>query len=202
MNTTTQKSILGVAAATIVALLLAGVGVASAKSTPASSVRGCTAKGSPIINVTQKIINDADSGQGGNYWAFDDLNRGIKVYDNGDGTFCAEVTYQGKFDSQAGQVSPGATGILSGKEDGTFNGGYRATITGTLLAAPAWKTNGSVGTTDYQCDILGNCPGAVSWLDQYFTAGYGFAYDFWGWTYNYKNSVWVNAASGNSGDII
>lgn len=184
------------------AFVLTGSGVAFAKSTPASSVRGCETNGSPVINVTQKVINTVDSGEGGNYWAFDNLNRGIKVYDNGDGTFCAEVTYQGKFDAQAGQASPGNTGTLDGSEDGTFNGGYRATITGTLLATPLWTTHGSVGTTDYQCDIGGTCPGAVNWITQYFAGGYVFAYDTWGWTYNHKNNVWVNSSDGNSGDII
>ena len=204
MQTTLSHTIikLSIIALTLV-FAFVGAGVASAKSTPASAVRGCDTNGAPIINVTQKVDNSIDSGFQG-YWAYDDYNRVIKVYDNGDGTFCAEVTYQGKFDAVAGKTSPGDNAEeLTGEEDGTFNGGYQATITGTLLAEPAWKTKGSVGTTDYACDIdTATCPGAVNWLDQYFEAGYGFAYDFWGWTYNHKNCVWVNASTGSSGDIV
>ncbi len=165
----------------------------------------CDATGSPVINVTQKITNDADSGQAGNYWAFDTITRQIKVYKQTDATFCAIVDYQGRFDSQAGQTSPGATGTLTGVEDGTFKGGYRATITGTLKANPSWQTKGSVGTTNYQCDLSGNCPGAVSWVNVYFTNGPsdpGFDYQWWGWQYQYQNHTWINSSDGNSGDII
>ena len=186
----------------LLGLVLLGISIASAKTTPASAVRGCDHSSAPIVNVTEKVVNTVDSGEGGNNWAFDDLNRQMKVYDNGDGTFCAELINQGKFDSQAGQQSPGDTGVLTGEEDGTFKGGYQATITGTLLATPLWPTQGNVGATDYQCDIAGNCPGYISWPGQYFNAGFGFAYDFWGWTYKYKNCVWINASTGNSGDIL
>ena len=202
MQTVLSHTIIKLSVIALACVLVLGAGIASAKSTPASAVRGCDNKGAPIINVTQKVINTVDSGEGGNYWAFDNLNRGIKVYDNGDDTFCAEVLYQGKFDSQEGEQSPGDTGLLTGSEDGTFNGGYQATIAGTLLDTPAWPTHGSVGTTDYQCDLDGNCPGAISWPDQYFETGSGFSYNWWGWTYNYKNCVWVNSQDGNSGDIL
>jgi len=201
MYTASSQSIIKTSAIALV-LVLAGFGIASAKSTPASTVKGCDTNGAPVINVTQKIVNTIDSGLSG-YWAYDDLNRVIKVYDNGDGTFCAEVTYQGKFDAVAEKTSPGdVAALLDGSEDGTFNGGYQATITGALLAEPLWKTNGSVGTTDYACNIDTASCTAVNWLDQYFEAGYVFAYDFWGWTYNHKNCVWVNSSEGNSGDIV
>ncbi|MBI4130762.1 hypothetical protein HY468_05570 [Candidatus Roizmanbacteria bacterium] len=163
----------------------------------------CDKVGKPVVNIVQKVVNDVDSGQAGNYWAFDNLTRKIQVWEtNTAGEYCAEVSYQGEFDGQAGQTSPGNTGTLDGSEDGTFQGGYNATITGSLLSAPLWQTRGSVGTTDYDCDIDGNCPGYVSWVGQYFTPGYGFAYNWWGWIYHNGNNVWVNSVDGNSGDVL
>jgi len=163
----------------------------------------CPKVGKPVVNVVQKVVNDVDSGQAGNYWAFDNLNRQIQVWaTNSSGEYCAEVSYQGKFDGQAEQISPGNTGILDGSEDGTFQGGYNATITGTLLSNPLWQTRGSVGTTDYNCDLSGNCPGYVSWIGQYFNSGYNFLYNWWGWIYHGgNNGTWVNSSDGNSGDI-
>ena len=165
----------------------------------------CEKIGKPIVNVTQKVINDVDSGFNG-YWAFDNYNRHIQVWESTTpGEYCAIVRYTGQFDAQAGQSSPdlGSTNILDGDEDGAFEGGYRATITGTLDATPAWNTRGSVGSFDYDCDLSANCPGYVSWVVQYFNPGYVFAYDWWGWIYHAgNNGSWVNSSEGNSGGIL
>jgi hypothetical protein len=164
-------------------------------------VRKCETKGSPVINVTEKIVKTVDSGEGGNNWAFDTLNRQIKVYKQSDDTYCALVDNEGTFDSQADEQSPGKTGVLTGKEDGTFKGGYRAIIVGHLMASPSWKLKGNVGTTYYNCTLDGNCPGYVNWVEQYFSP-YTFSYQWWGWEYQYKNNRWINSSDGNSGDII
>lgn len=165
-----------------------------------------TTSGSPVINVTQRIVNSVDSGQAGNYWAFDDYNRTIQVWKQSNNSYCALVDYQGKFDGQAGQTSPGnTTGTLTGNEDGTFKGGYRAVINGNLRSVPKLPIKGSIGLVDYQCDLTGNCPGAFSWPDKYFVNGetrYTFSYGWWGWDYTYKNKTWVNSVDGNSGDIL
>lgn len=162
----------------------------------------CDTKGKPVINVTEKIENTVDSGEGGNYWAFDDINRQIQVWKNSENEYCALIQNQGKFDGQEDQKSPGNTGTLTGNEDGTFQGGYRAKIVGAMKEDPGWKTNGSVGTHDYNCDITGDCTNYINWVDQYFGPSYIFSYEWWGWTYNYKNKSWVNSSDGNSGDII
>ena len=167
------------------------------------NARACDASGPPVINVMVKVRNDADSGEAGNFWAFDDYNKQIQVFPQADGTYCAIVrSTGGKFDAQAGQTSPGGGNTLSGNDDGTFEGGYMATIDGTLLANPAWRTHGNVGTVDYACDLAGNCPGVVSWLGQYFARGYSFEYQWWGWIYHAgRNGTWVNSIDGNAGDI-
>jgi hypothetical protein len=164
--------------------------------------RQCDTTGSPVINVTQKIVKTVDSGEAGNNWAFDDVNRQIKVYKQVDNSYCALIDNQGTFDAQAGQQSPGNTGVLTGNEDGTFKGGYRATIVGSLKQIPALATKGNIGTVNYNCDLAGNCPGYVNWIDTYFSPGYIFSYQWWGWEYTNKNFRWTNSSDGNSGDII
>jgi hypothetical protein len=158
----------------------------------------------PIIDVNEKVVNDADSGLAGNYWAFDTYTRHIQVWEQVDGNFCAVVDFNGaKFNAVAGQESPGETGILTGNEDGTFDGGYRAVINGSLLATPTWKVKGNVGTFDYQCDLNGNCPGYVSWIDQYFEPTFGFTYSWWGWAYKgAHNHLWINSSDGTNGDVL
>ena len=171
--------------------------------------------GKPVVNVTEKVQNDADSGQAGNYWAFDYYTRNIEAWQTATGTpntYCAIVTYNGYFYTVPGQAGPGSatlTGPLINTStnqpvNGSMNGGYRATITGTLLSSPTWSKNGNVGTFNYQCDINDNCgPELVSWPDQYFNTGYNFSYAWWGWKYNGgSHGTWINAISGNSGNIL
>lgn len=164
----------------------------------------CNGVGSPVINVSQKIINDADSGEAGNYWGYDTINRTIQVWQTDtEGTYCAAVKYTGNFAGAEGQTSPGNTGVLTGKERGPIQGGYMATVEGSLLANPLWPVHGNVGTTDYQCDLSGNCPGAINWVTQYFSNDYAFTYEWWGWIYRAGgNKTWVNSSTGNEGDII
>jgi hypothetical protein len=165
----------------------------------------CNTSESPIINVTQKVDKSIDSGEAGNYWAFDSFNRKIQVWKQTDGTYCALVDYEGKFDAQAGQQSPGNTAVLTGKEDGNFKGGYRAVINGNLKATPDLTTKGSIGTASYNCDLSGNCPGAFNWTEKYFNTaatGYSFSYSWWGWEYKVGTKVWVNSSDGNTGDIL
>jgi len=169
------------------------------------SRKQCNApQGKVVINVTQKVVNDADSGQAGNTWAYDAYNRHIQVWLQQDGNYCAMVTYDGKFDAIAGQTSPGYTvGTLSGNEDGKMNGGRRALIIGTLLGTPTWRTNGNVGTFDYGCNSVPLCPGYVSWTDQYFNTGYSYTDEWWGWEYNGPDGhTWVNSSDGNTGDVM
>lgn len=165
----------------------------------------CDKIGSPVVNVTYKIINSMDSGEGGNYWAYDNLNRHIQVWkSSADNKYCAVVRDLGKFDAQEGQLSPGKNGYLEGDEDGNFEGGYRATLTGNLKDTPTWKTKGNLDTIDYNCNVISrSCTGVVTWYNQYFESGVKFAYNWWGWIYRgEKNNNWVNASTGNLGDII
>jgi hypothetical protein len=158
--------------------------------------------GTPIIQVNETVLNDADSGFGGNAWAFDNYTRHIKVFQLSDGSFCATTHYEGSFTTNAG-VSPSGTSTVSAGIAGAFIGGYRATqFTGTLLASPAAKTHGNIGTFDYMCDPTFTCPGFVDWTTLYFSTTSGFNLDWWGWIYHGgSNGTWVNAVSGSTGDI-
>ena len=46
------------------------------------------------------------------------------------------------------------------------------------------------------------CPGLVDWTAQYFSSTSGYDLAWWGWEYRAgRHGTWVNALSGNSGDI-
>jgi len=156
--------------------------------------------GKLVVNVTQKIINDNDSGVAGNAWAYDDIIRHIQVVKTAPNTFCATLSYQGNFSTIAGP-SPNNTGTVGDGVVGTFQGGYRSTVfTGTF--APTAPTRGSLGTFNYNCDTNFNCPGYVDWTTLYFSSTSGFGLAWWGWVYHAgNNGSWVNSVDGNSGDI-
>lgn len=169
------------------------------------NAKKCNVHGDPIINVEEKVKNDADSGVAGNAWAFDNYKRLIKVWQVGNNTYCATVAYEGKFNAVAGQTGPAGTGVIGNDVKGEFQGGYRSTVfTGTLLTSPLWPTNGSVGTVDYQCDLSFNCPGRINWTTQYFSSTPGFDLAWWGWIYKADDDhgTWINAISGNLGNIL
>lgn len=183
---------------------------------PELNRNACKAEGKAVIDVVQKVQNDVDSGLGSNayfpgqtnYWNVESYTRHIKVWqdkDNDPTTWCAIVTYEnGHFDAFYKQTGPGGTGLIGSGVDGVMRGGYRAVFNGTMLQDPAWAKKGNIGTFDYNCDLLANCPGRVDWVAQYFGPGYtNFDRPYWGWTYNAgKHGVWVNASTGNSGNIL
>jgi len=182
--------------------VLANTSAVAAYGGPQTSSSVCSGK--VVINVTEKVVNDADSGENGNYWALDAYGRNIQVRETGPNSYCATVDYQGQFVTFAAE-SPGvALHANPAGIKGTYSGGYRATFTGELLASPAWQTNGNVGTVDYGCNEAGLCTGIVSWLHQYFTVASGADFDqtWWGWQYKAgKAGTWTNSSDGNSGDI-
>lgn len=153
-----------------------------------------------IVNVKQKILNDADSGIAGNNWALDNYNREIEVWQLSDDSFCGILKYEGRFSTLAGP-SPGNTATLDAGIKGTMEGGYRTTVfTGTFT--PTKPTHGNLGTFDYQCDVDSSCSGRVSWSDFYFTGIDGFDLEWWGWQYDAgRHGHWINSIDGNFGDI-
>jgi hypothetical protein len=204
VKTNTKKLVLGtMALAFPVTIALSGGAALAVDGNP---VNAGQCSGDLIINVTQKIRNDADSGFGG-YWANDNYTRSIKVWQTAPNTFCAVTTYNGQFTTYAG-ISPEGTGKVGAGVTGTFNGGYTSTVfTGTLLSPPLKSTHGNIGTFDYACvlsvnNTVSTCPGYVDWTTFYFSSPPGFALATWGWQYTTcNNGSWINASTGSTGDI-
>ncbi len=185
------------------------------------SKSACGSKlGEPLVNVTEKVRNDVDSGFGSTvWWAFDYYNRHIQVWQTGSNensnTYCAIVTYDGQFYAVPGQVGPGnnpSGALIDSPVVGDMSGGYRATFNGTfapITGTGAWPTHGNVGTVDYKCNITGsNSCTFVDWVAKYFP-GYdqnSFAQPWWGWIYRAgDHGTWVNAINvtqPNSGNIL
>ncbi len=160
--------------------------------------------GKLVTNVVHKVINDIDSGEQGNYWAYDNYVKQIQVWDKGAGTFCAVVRYMGDFRTVAGPA-PGLSGTVAAGITGTFEGGYRAVITGVLNPSPTERTKGNIGEKDYQGNIAPDGTGTLnpfSWLATYFSSVSGFSMQWWGWIYHAgDNGSWVNSSDGNQGNI-
>ena len=153
--------------------------------------------GTLVINVTMKVVNDLDSGQAGNYWAHDNYNKHVQVWQTGPNTFCVVASYDGKFTSIGDQTTPGATDTFTASITGTYQGGYRATITGSLNVDPGHATRGNIGTFDFHDRTT-----TYNYVADYFQPGNTFTYDWWGWIYHGgSNGTWVNSIDGNSGDI-
>jgi hypothetical protein len=120
----------------------------------------------------------------------------MQVWQTAPSTFCAVVHYLGDFVTMGGPSPSGSITNLSSGITGTFEGGYRGVITGTLKTQPDYKTKGNIGTFDYNLEVP-----VVSILAAYFEPGYTFEYAFWGWIYNAgDNGTWVNAET-STGDI-
>jgi hypothetical protein len=193
------------AAAALLAALAAATALAAPGPPPKLNKRQLAPKtcgaGRLVIDVDQKIVNDVDSGTQGNFWAFDNYHRSIKVWRLGTNNFCTIVRYAGSFRTIAG-TSPGASGTVSAGITGHFDGGYRMDFNGTPIAHPTVKTHGSIGTFDYRCNTAGNCPGSVYWVTLFFTNVTGDDFDWWGWLYKAgKNGTWLNSIDGARGDI-
>ena len=161
-----------------------------------------------VLNITYKVVNDEDSGFAG-YWALDSYNKHIQVWQQADGSFYATGSYEGKWQTFAGALSPMAGLPFSKDGRGTFNGGW----VGTFTAAEFTSAFGNIGTYDFggtKADIrlgkygagqIGNT-NSFDALGNYFPGYSNFTYVSWGWTYKYQNQRWINADTGSSGDIV
>ena len=54
-----------------------------------------------MLNIVFQVTGDADSGFGG-YWATDSYTKHVQVWAQAEGTFCAQVKYNGSFITVAG----------------------------------------------------------------------------------------------------
>lgn len=152
----------------------------------------CDTTGKQVLNITYKIYNDPDSGLNGN-WALDNFNKSVQAWQQKDGTFCAVAKYDGQFVTTGPNSPGGGTNNLSAGIKGAFEGGYVANFDGTMNTG--LQTKGNLGSFDQNA-------GGFDWLDTYFSGNTVFNYPNWAWVYHAgNNGSWINAASGNSGDI-
>jgi hypothetical protein len=157
-----------------------------------------------LVDVQFTLVNDYDSGFAGNAWANDTIDRHLRIWSLGDGTFCAQVADRGTFVTFAGASPSGASTVVAGVE-GKLNGGYVSTFfTGTLGPAP-YARHGDLGTFDLQCTDANNCPGSHPSPLSYFSSTSGFDLAQWGWIYHAgKHGTWLNeddVTAADSGDI-
>ena len=199
--------------AVVAATVLAPVGTAFAQPTHPTAGSFVNAGGVPpgsvlVLNITHKVTNDEDSGNVG-YWALDNYNKHVQIWQIPDGTFYVVARYSGTWMTFAGALSPGA-GVPQSKDGrGTFDGGYTATFTATGFTSAF----GNIGKFDYggtKADVLLGTYGAgqtgptspFSFLSAYFTGVSGFTYINWGWSYRYRSQTWNNFDYGTTGDIV
>ena len=156
---------------------------------------------SEIVDVNFKLINDYDSGIGGNAWANDTIHRNLEIWKTGSTTFCAIVKDNGKIVTFAGE-SPNGSGQVGAGVKGVMDGGYiTGQFTGSQISNPAYAKHGQLGTFDLQCVNAYTCPGAHPTVSSY-VSGYAGQLSWWGWEYNTcQNGNWVNSSDGNFGDI-
>lgn len=162
------------------------------------------AVGSLKVDVHYTLLNDADSGFGGNYWANDTLFRHLEIWRHADGTYCVVVDDTGSFVTYAGKSPSGASEVGAGVT-GTMEGGYITTeVEGSFNATH--PTRGNIGTYDLECNQADYCPGsAVSWVDYFSPLESAHQFAHWGWIYHAgDNGTWLNQAgvsAPESGDI-
>ena len=95
-----------------------------------------------VLNITYKVLNNPDSGVAGNYWALDEMNRHVQVWQTGPTSYRAVVSDEGKFTTFVGTTSPGGTGTIASEVTGTLHGGYDATSFSQFL--PSVGQNGGL----------------------------------------------------------
>ncbi len=192
----------------LLAALILPASVAAAPPTPGQNwgkyVNASACSGTLVINITLSVTNDADSGLT-SYWAYDNYQRQVQVWQTAPGSFCVVARYEGQFSTVAGP-SPAGTPVIAAGHTGTMTGGYQYTFDGVLNASPAYATTGYIGTFDYGWDGTQAGVGSLtpfSWVSTYFSTTTNWTYDFWGWVYQGGScGTWYNNSLGTSGNIV
>lgn len=163
------------------------------------------AEAAPVCHDSTATLTDRpDSGVAGNDWALDAMTRKTHICETAPGVYAATVTDTGTFTTQAGKSPAGAVDIQAGIH-GSLAGGFTAAFT-----APA-GFDGYQGNYDGKT-YSGSAPSSSGdWVKNVW-GGEGFVSVAnlvdWKWTYwtcgatvDKATEKWVNAETGNSGDI-
>lgn len=181
-----KKLLIGLGVITLAAVGVAIVGTGPASATGKGKVPSCQ-------TVHVHFSNHPDSGEVGGNWALDDYQRTAKICQVASGSYTAQVTDHGSFDAHQ---SPHTGNVFSPNVSGSMNGHYNTTFT-----APADWSGFSKGPSSFN-----GGPSTGDWLTSLWASDYASpGSQDWSWTYTRKcdcgNETWVNASSGNSGDI-
>jgi len=160
-----------------------------------------------VININYKVTNDEDSGNVG-YWALDNYNKQVKVWQVPDGSYYTVAKYIGKWQTFAGALSPGIGTPQTNDASGSMQGGYTATFDapscisafGNLESKDFGGTEADVLLGTYGAGQTGPTP--YSFLGGYCNGYENFNLNNWGWKYSYKNQTWNNFDYGTTGDIV
>jgi hypothetical protein len=157
--------------------------------------KSCNGAGAKVVVDVHFTLVTPDSGFGGNDWANDTIDRHLRIWQQSDTTFCAQVEDHGKFVTMAG-TSPGGSSTVGDGVTGNLEGGYVVSnIVGTLKATPDYATRGNLGGPygDVRPSVASYVNSAPLNLSE------------WGWIYHAgKNGTWLNqddVAAADSGDI-
>lgn len=192
-----------------VALATLGVlpGSAMASSTPSSvALPPLSCTGTLLVDVSVRVLNEADAGVLGNIWALDAINERARVWQTvapsavgSPGGYCVVTSSSGSFVTFAGP-SPEGSGTVTAGVDGWVVSVQRFEV--TAIFQPVVPVSGFLGTFDFRCNQQGVCPGNVrfsSFLFQHITAfgGAGLASVYFAG----RHGTWVQTSSGDLGDI-
>jgi len=148
-----------------------------------------------VVDVTYEYTNDQDSSFAGPTWALDTIYRHLVITETGFGKYSFVLTDTGTFVTIGG-LSPQNGDPLTPGVKGTITGGMSGKFFGFMKKHPGKATTGDIGVFD---------GGGFNWAGTYFywpKSVDDIKYS-WGWTYTACNGqTWVNADSGNVGDII
>ena len=122
-----------------------------------------------VVDVKFQLTNYADSGYVG-AWAFDTVNRRLRIWKQTGGVFCAQISDDGSKFVTIGGFSPAGGGNLSSGVTGTFTGGYIiAGINGRF--DPHYKKSGGPRPVRRQVRHAVHLQGRVSVVDQLLQRG-------------------------------
>jgi hypothetical protein len=185
--------------------VLAGSAIAS-RSAAAFVVPRLTCSGTLLVDVSARILNEADAGVLGNVWALDAITERARVWQTtapvavgSPGGYCVVESSSGSFATFAGP-SPEGTGAVTAGVRGLLASVQRFEV--AAIFRPLVPLSGFLGTFDFGCNQQGVCPGNVRFSSLFFqqitgVSGAGLASVYVAG----QHGTWIQTSSGDFGDI-
>ena len=176
------------------------------ESAASVSFPSLTCSGTLLVDVSARILNEADGGILRNVWALDAFNERARVWQTSPpsapgtpGHYCVVQNYSGSFVSFAGR-SPENTGWITAGVTGSLVSVQRFELAATFH--PIVPTSGFLGIFDLQCDYRGVCPGDIRFSTLFFQQITGFSGSALASVYfGGEHGTWIQTSLGDLGDI-